>query len=304
MSARLPFNATLVERFDLDPTLAIFRIRPDSAPPPDERWFVPGQYVAVGSEDVQRAYSIASEPAERRWLEFYVRYARDPATDSPLTHLLWKMPVGTRLHLGAKMAGRFTLARTRAAGDARVALCVAAGTGLAPFVSMIRDARRRGDEALLRRAVVLHGVSHPHELAYREELLEASERFGLGYVPTVSRATQHPDWRGTSGRVETLLDDDRLAGLLRGPEAGGLSPERTVVYVCGFRGTIAASLERLLARGFLPDDRRVRRLIGLPADGAASLYYEQYDLEPVFEPDDAALVALRARIGRAEDPGA
>ena len=131
-------NATLIERIELDPTLVIFRIRPDVIPPAGEPWFLPGQYVTIGTAEIQRAYSIASEPGERRWMEFYIRFAREPATVSPLTHMLWTKPVGSRLHVGDKIAGRFTLERTVAAGDTRVKVLVAAGTGLAPFVSMVR----------------------------------------------------------------------------------------------------------------------------------------------------------------------
>jgi ferredoxin/flavodoxin---NADP+ reductase len=286
----LPDNATLIERLDLDKTLAIFRIRPDVLPAAADPWFLPGQFVTIGSGAVQRAYSIASDPGERRWLEFYVRYARDPETDTPLTHSLWKLPIGTRLHLGGKMAGRFTLERTLGKGDTRAALLVAAGTGLAPFVSMVRHARRNGDAARLTRLVVLHGVSHPHELAYRDELQDAAARFGLGYVPTISRPAEHAGWEGATGRVESLLDLGRFAEL---------RPDRAVVYVCGFRGTIAAALERLVPLGFVPEDRRVRRQIGIEERAAASLFFEQYDLAPVFDPkDDEALAALREAVRR------
>jgi ferredoxin/flavodoxin---NADP+ reductase len=285
-------NATLVERIELDPTLVIFRIRPDAVPAPGEPWFLPGQYVTIGASAIQRAYSIASEPDERRWLEFYIRFAREPATASPLTHVLWKMRTGERLHIGEKIAGRFTLQRTVPAGDTRVKLLVAAGTGIAPFVSMVRHAVRTADAATLARLAVLHGVSHPHELAFRDELTDVASRFGLRYLPTVSRPAGHPEWKGLTGRVESLLDDGRL-------DAFDLSPEKAVVYVCGFKDTIAGSVLRLLGRSHIPEDRRLRRMLGI-ADGAKpSLFYEQYDLEPVFDPNDAALIAsLRVKRGQ------
>jgi len=283
-------NATLVDRIEFDPTLVIFRIRPDDVPSPEAPWFLPGQYVTIGAGAIQRAYSIASEPQERRFMEFYIRFAREPATVSPLTHVLWTLPIGARLHLGNKIAGRFTLERTVAAGDTRVKLLVAAGTGLAPFISMVRSAERVGDGATLSRTAVLHGVSHPHELAYRDELTDATSRFGLQYHPTVSRPAEHPDWTGLTGRVETLLDDGRVGSL-------DLHPERTVVYVCGFRHTIAGSVQRLLGRGYIPEDRRLRRLLGIPDEAPPSLFFEQYDLDPVFDPNDKALIAsLRAEL--------
>ena len=281
-------NATLVERIELDPTLVIFRIRPDAIPASGEPWFQPGQYVTIGAGAVQRAYSIASEHEERRWLEFYIRFARDPATATPLTHVLWKLGVGERLHIGEKIAGRFTLQRTVPAGDSRVKLLVAAGTGIAPFVSMVRHALRANDAAALARLAILHGVSHPHELAYRDELTDAASRHGLRYVPTVSRPAGHPEWTGSTGRVESLFDDGRLDSL-------DLSPESVSVYVCGFRDTIAGSVRRLLGRGHVPEDRRLRRMIGIADDAKPSLFFEQYDLEPVFDVSDQALIAsLRA----------
>ena len=281
-------NATLLERIELDPTLVIFRIRPDTIPADGEPWFVPGQYVTIGTGAIQRAYSIASEPEERRWLEFYIRFAREPATETPLTHLLFKLPVGGRLHIGEKIAGRFTLERTIAASDTRERLLVAAGTGLAPFVSMMRHARRAAEPSALGRFAVLHGVSHPHELAYRDELTDAASQFGLQYLPTVSRPAEHAEWTGLTGRVESLLDAGRL-------DTVELHPERAVVYVCGFRDTIAGSVRRLLVRGYVPEDRRLRRLLAIQDGTKPNLFFEQYDLEPVFGPADEALLASLRR---------
>lgn len=281
-------NATLVERIELDPTLVVFRILPDAVPAPGQSWFLPGQYVTIGTGGVQRAYSIASEPSERRWLEFLIRFARDPVTDSPLTHLLWKLPVGARLHVGEKIAGRFTLERTAPISDPRSRLLVAAGTGLAPFASMVRHARRTDGGRMLGLLSVLHGVSHPHELAYRDELTELAARAGLRYFPTVSRPATHPEWDGLTGRVESHLEDGSLPAI-------DLRPERTLVYVCGFKDTIAGAVRRLLGRGYVPEDRRLRRMLGMPETAQPSLFFEQYDLEPVFDAKDTALIAsLRA----------
>jgi ferredoxin--NADP+ reductase len=142
---------------------------------------------------------------------------------------------------------------------------------------------------------LLHGVSHPHELAYRDELEEARGE-GLGYVPTVSRPQGHPEWTGLTGRVESLFEDGGrapLAGAL--PIGEALTPDAAVVYVCGFQGTIAESVRRLLGRGFVPEDRKLRRMLGIPDAQKPSLFFEQYDLEPVFDAKDATLVeSLRA----------
>lgn len=301
MKGALPDNATLIERIDVAPQLAIFRVRPDDAPVDGGPWFVPGQYVTLGLGDLQRAYSIASDPGERRWLEFYIRYARNPETETPLTHRLFELAAGARLHAGEKIAGRFTLERTAGAGDERVKVLVAAGTGLAPFVSMVRDASRHGAAERLARLAILHGVSHPNELGYRDELEAARDRFGLRYVPSVSRPAENPGWRGRTGRVETLLAAGATPSIE--PELGlgdgGMRPDRALAYVCGFRGTIAGTVRSLLRRGFVPEDRRLRRLLQIPETAVPSLFFEQYDLEPVFDPADQPLLdALRAEFPR------
>lgn len=303
----LPDNATLVERHDLDRTLTVYRIRPDHVPPSTEPWFRPGQYVTLGMSvkegpevhAIQRAYSIASDPVERRWLEFYIRLAARPQTDRPLTYLIWPLPVGARVNVGAKITGKFTFEDTVDPGDDRMRVLVAAGTGLAPFVSMVRSAVRAEDPSQVARMAVLHGASYPHELAYRAELEEAARTHGLRYLPTVSRPAEHPEWDGAKGRVETFFEEGRIERLERdlGLPPGGFGPERVVVYVCGFRGTIAESIRRLLGRGFLPEDRRLRRTLGVPAAAPPSLFYEQYDLEPLFDPADTALLeSLRRQI--------
>jgi hypothetical protein len=69
------------------------------------------------------------------------------------------------------------------------------------------------------------------------------------------------------------------------------------VYVCGFKDTIAGAVRRLLRRGYIPEDRRLRRMLGIAESAPPSLFFEQYDLEPVFDPKDQALIdALRAEL--------
>ena len=296
MPKPLPYNATLLEREDMGPTLAIFRIRPDEMPAPGELWFEPGQYVSLGlnyedsgePSSVQRAYSIASEPEERRWLEFYVRCVAPPHSAYPFTHLLWEIGPGDRIHVGRRCTGHFTLNRSVGPGDARIKLFVAAGTGLAPFASMIRSRRRRLPTRSQGRFVLLHGARHAHELGYREEMEPALGEIQGHYLPTVSRPEANPRWTGAKGRVESFLDGEKVEALESrlGLAKGGLAPANAVVYVCGFKGTIAGSLDRLLCHGFVPADRRVRRVLEIPEVSPPSLFFEQYDTDPILDPND------------------
>ncbi|MEX1025071.1 MAG: hypothetical protein WD226_08330 [Planctomycetota bacterium] len=304
MGRRLDYNATLVRRIDLAERLRIFRFRSDFELPAAP-WFVPGQSVVLGLNNeawpehgsTKRAMSIASSAENREEVEFYVRFVDEPVSKSPLTHLLWQLVEGDRAFVRPAPKGRFTVPDLLAPDDARLRLFVAAGTGLAPFVSIVRTFRDQWPGASLERFAIVHGASYSEELGYRAELEHLAAEAGLRYVPTISRAAERPGWTGAAGRAEDLLRSERLAELERGLALapGELRPERVAVFVCGLRGTIARSIERLTLRGFVPDHGGVRRALGLSDDIPPSLFFEQYDTEPVIDLRDAVLCE---RLGR------
>ncbi|GEM_PF-28943 len=310
----ISYNATLIERVDLSHNLAIFRVRPDGNTPDDAQANVPdfeaGQYIVIGANNtecpekgsVRRAYSIASSPQEKRWLEFYVRLVEKPTSDNPLTPLLWKMQPGDRLHLGRKIVGHFTLSRTIGKQDDRWKIFVAAGTGLAPFVSILRSLMADGDTGL-EKVILLHGASRPHELGYKKELEEVLNHTCQRYFPTVSRHEQHPEWEGSRGRVETFFDAEELETLEErlGMACGEIIPSRSVVYICGLHGTILQTLGRLLHRGFVPNDAKVRKALGISKELPSSLFFEQYDSSPLFGSEDELVASLKAQFLKSQN---
>jgi ferredoxin--NADP+ reductase len=229
------YNATLVRRKDDTPDLASFWVRFDGEPVP----FEPGQYMTTGvfvdGKLLQRPYSVASSP--RRAADGYELYVRLVPV-MRFTEALWRLPVGHRMRMiGPK--GRFMLE----ADDDRTHLFVSTGTGIAPFISMMRTLLIDGAP---RPVVLVNGVSYAHDLGYREPL-EAWERTGeypVTYVPTVSRPGDpaNAGWRGRTGRVEAIVGD--LCGEL------GLQPERTVVYICGNPDMILNVERELMGLGF------------------------------------------------------
>ncbi len=305
MAKPVSYNATLVERLDLTPLLAIFKVRPDE-PIAAEPQFVPGQYMTLGLNNeqqpdlgsVRRPMSIASAPEERDALEFYIRYVNHPESDNPLTHLLWRAQAGDRMFLRAKAVGKFTVPDTVGESDPRLRVCVAAGTGLAPFYCMAKSAHLRDPSGDLGNYAILHGASYPADLGYREEL-DALERYGLKYLATISRPKESPEWTGDCGRVEDYFLPERLGELEEclGLGAGGLIPERAVIYICGLQGTIGRIIERLVPRGFVPENRKLRRALEVPEDVPANLFFEQYDNTPVIDvKDPEVLEPLRAQL--------
>jgi ferredoxin-NADP reductase len=236
-------NATLVARIDLTSTIGRFVVRPDDGVGP----FEPGQYFALGltadGRPLQRPYSTSSSPGSRIELEFLVRLVPDGA----FTPRLWARRVGDRLRIG-RAKGLFTLR----SGDPRTHLFVATGTGLAPFLSMvaslIRDSegshRASVPATVSPRAIVIHGVSHVNELAYRDRLERlAAGRVDLRYVPVVSRPTDPSNvgWAGRTGRLDGVLKP--ICDMNR------LEAASTIAYLCGNPDVVAAAERILVERG-------------------------------------------------------
>ena len=230
------YNARLIRREDETESLAYFWVRFDGQPTP----FDPGQYMTIGvmagGKIIQRPYSVASAPASAgdTGYEFYVRLVQG----GTFTPVLWQLPVGHGMRMiGPK--GKFTLWPD----DQRTHIFISSGTGVAPFVAMMRqlliDRRPRP-------VVILNGVSYAHEQGYRD-LLEGWQQSGaypLTYVPTVSRPDdpRNTEWTGRTGRVETIL-----APVL---EELGLSAANSIAYLCGNPDMILAAEEILLGRGY------------------------------------------------------
>jgi ferredoxin--NADP+ reductase len=305
MAKPLEYNATLTERIDLTDALSIFRVTPDKEP--ERPWFVPGQYCVLGANNaekpelgsVRRSMSIASAPEDAGPTEFYIRFVSKPESENPLTHLLWKLKTGDRMYMRPVAAGVFTVKDTVGLDDPRLRVMVAAGTGSAPFVSMVRSELRHNPQADLSKYVLLHGASYPSDLGYRDELMGYAETHGLRYYGTVSRPKEAAGWTGDTGRVEAFFEPARLAELEKrlGLSEGGFTPKNVVIFICGLTGTITGTIIPLIDRGFIPDFKRIREALGVPPEAKDSVFYEQYDTEPVINVKDPSVTEpLKARM--------
>lgn len=236
--ANAQYNARLVRRVDHTDDLATFWVRFDG----DPTAFEPGQYMTIGvyadGKLVQRPYSVASAPAVAGsdGYEMYVRLVPIPR----FTTLLWRLDEGQAMRMiGPK--GKFMLEPD----DDRTHLFVSTGTGIAPFMAMMRQHLIDGKP---RKVVMLNGSSYVDELGYRD-LLETWERdatYPVTYVPTISRPDdpRNEGWHGRTGRAESVvLDVCRDLGL---------EPERTVAYICGNPDMIINVESELIRAGF-PD---------------------------------------------------
>lgn len=233
-------NATLVGRADLTDQVARFRVRPDDGPRP----FVAGQYFSLGLNIdgalVKRPYSNAAAAGAAE-LEFLIR--RVPG--GRFTPALWATSLGIPVSLG-RATGVFTLLPE----DDRTHLFIATGTGLAPILAMVNALHDRPDPP---RAVVVHGVAHVAELAYRDRLTVLHAAGWIRYIPTISRPAEAPNagWDGATGHATRAL-----SGLFedpRDPGTGRLDPGATVAYLCGNPGMIESASAVLASHGVPPE---------------------------------------------------
>lgn len=183
--------------------------------------FNPGQFINlgldVGETRVKRSYSLASAPGQP--CEVYLSLVAGGA----LTPALFERGTGDTLWIDDRALGFFTLEHVPPAE--RIWL-IATGTGLGPFLAMLRSPNiwQR-----FTHVVLAHGVRHLSHLGYAEELAGlAQQRAGqLDYLPVLTRDT--PPEGGLSGRLPALIESGALEARL------GLrfDPARDHVLLCG-----------------------------------------------------------------------
>ncbi|MFO7654165.1 MAG: ferredoxin--NADP reductase [Candidatus Krumholzibacteriia bacterium] len=252
-------NATITMRYEINHGLLVLQVTPDEELPP----FRAGQYTVLalpGSAPrtplaepeeaapppdklIKRAYSVASSSLQGKYLEFFVALVRTGA----LTPRLFAAQMGDRIWLSRRISGMFTLDDVPAGNDV---IFVATGTGLAPYLSMLRSAYRFDTE---RRTVVCHAARVSWDLGYRSELEGLSMRHeNLHYLPIIDESDRDPLWRGPVGYVTRFFDEGTVAEKL----GHDIDPARTSIFLCGNPLMIEGMMAFLAARGFKEHKRR------------------------------------------------
>jgi ferredoxin--NADP+ reductase len=207
--------------------------------------FANGQFVMIGLElegkPLLRAYSLASTNYDEQ-LEFL----SIKVPDGPLTSRLQHIKPGDRILVGRKPTGTLVLDNLT---PGRVLYLWSTGTGLAPFLAIIRD-----PEAYERyeKIVLVHGCRQVAELAYgdrirnelpKDEFVGELVREKLIYYPTVTR---EPFWH--QGRITELVETGKLFADTGMPP---LDAAHDRVMMCGSPQMIADLKVMLEGRGFV-----------------------------------------------------
>lgn len=229
--------ATIVHRHDWSEGL--FTLRLDATAD-----FKAGQFVNLtcspgGDRHTRRAYSIASAPGAP--LEFFIV----EVLDGNVSPMLCSLQPGDTLYTTTRGKGMFTL---DALPEARDLWMVSTGTGLAPYLSMMREGPIF---ERFERLILVYGARYGHQLAYGPELDALVEARNGQLI--VQRLTSREEVDGAMpGRVTARLRDGGLE------QAVGIEvdPRHSHVQLCGNPAMIQEMNDLLAERGLTRHTRR------------------------------------------------
>ena len=206
--------------------------------------FQAGQFVRIAldveGQQVARAFSFVNPP-EDPLLEFYGVIV----PEGPLSPRLARLRVGDALQVASNPAGFLVL---REVPEARTLWLLSTGTGIAPFLSILRT---ETPWQRFREVVLVHAARHARELTYRDLIsgLQKQRGAALRYVTFVSREAAPGS---LAGRIPAAIGDGRLEAA-----AGArLSPETSQVLLCGNPDMLKDVTAALVERGLRKHRRR------------------------------------------------
>lgn len=224
------YTAVVDRMEDLTPRIKHLVLRIETG---GEIEFKPGQYVQLvappypeSDESVQRAYSIASSPERKDRIELIIGYVEGGICT---TYVHKYLKEGDRVTFNGPFGNFFYK------DNDREMIMVAAGTGMAPILSILRAMRGSGIE---RKCTFFFGAKTREDLFFLEKMKRFEESLhDFQFVPALSRISPEEEWEGVRGRVT-----DPLSELLE-------NVENKEAYLCGSPGMIDAIVALLIEKG-------------------------------------------------------
>jgi len=203
-----------------------------------------GHFLMIGLEvngkPLSRAYSVASPNYEE-----HLEFLSIKVENGPLTSRLQNIKVGDSILVSEKSVGTLVIDDLN---PGKHLYLFSTGTGLAPFMSIIRDPETYEK---FEKVVLIHGVRLVSELAYEDyirnvlpndEFLGEMVRNQLIYYPTVTReAFKH------TGRLTTAIETGQLFKDIGLPP---LDPAVDRAMICGSPSMLKETSEMLNSKGF------------------------------------------------------
>lgn len=229
------FEGTVEQLEDLTYDIKLVRIRLDD---PEDIDLVPGQYIQLecppykmSAEPVYRAYSIATDPQDKRHIDLLVRLVPDGICT---TWVFEHLQEGDKVRLNGPY-GDFKIHE----GDCEM-IFIAGGSGLAPFRSMLTHMKQTQNP---RRTRFFFGARALRDLFYVEEMRQFEKDLpDFKFIPALSDPAPDDDWDGETGLITEVVG--RYYDDCSGKQG----------YLCGSPGMCDACVKVLSERG-LPDDQ-------------------------------------------------
>ncbi len=205
--------------------------------------FAAGQFIKLGidinGEIVSRPYSLVNPPQEKILDVYFIE-----VPEGLFTTRLAALQPGEEVLVAPRAAGFLVLAEVP---QARHLWLISTGTGVGPFLSMLRSAEvwQRFE-----RVVLVHAVRMSEELSYQEVVREVSAAHlqQFTYIPFVSREANAS---ALSGRVPQAIEDGRLE------QRAGIrfSAADSQVMLCGNPQMVMDTMNVLITRGLKKNKR-------------------------------------------------
>ncbi len=261
-------NAIVGEIQFLSSETMILRVMPDNWEIPD---YSPGQFAVLGlptgapridisdaEEDppepdktIMRSYSIASSSRKKEYLEFYISLVRSGS----LTPRLFALKRGDKIFMRPKITGMFTLDQIPQESNL---ILMGTGTGIAPYMSMIRTFIKPGDNRSLS---VIHGARHSWDLGYSSELSTLNNMLpNFHYIPSITRPENEViEWSGNRGYIQDIWK----SGIADSEWDKPATPENTHIFLCGNPSMVEEMASILAAEGYPEHKKKEPGLVHL-----------------------------------------
>jgi len=219
---------------DLTDVIKMLRIR---LPEGEEINFKPGQYVQLkapiyegSTEEVYRAYSIASSPLSKDYIDLVIGYVPQGIAT---TYVHFHLREGDTVNINGPYGDFYYQ------DNEREMIMVAVGTGVAPILSILRYMKEMN---IKRKARFYFGARTTKDLFMPDFFRELEDSlYDFKFIPCLSREPADSGWDGFRGRVNNAIDQFLEDG------------ENKEAYLCGSEAMINSVVEALKKKGISED---------------------------------------------------
>jgi Na+-transporting NADH:ubiquinone oxidoreductase subunit F len=227
-------TVTLIKDLTYDIKEVLFRLDD-----PKEIEFTAGQYVQLVvppygnvKESVQRAYSMSSRPLDKNHVELLIRLVPGGIAT---TYVHQQLKEGDKVELVGAF-GDFHVRDTPAA-----MVCVAGGSGMAPFKSMFYDLHEN-DSFPEKEIWYFFGARTSKDMFYLDELRQLEKEWPrFHFVPALSEPKVEENWTGETGMITDVLEKYIKGKIGKDKGLEG--------YLCGSPGMINACINVMTRNG-------------------------------------------------------